>query len=84
MKKQAVRFLASLLLGLFIFQLASFRGQLSSQEYPSKKQISDYLSSFLSRSTQPLGLKEDQRLRRLLYQAPAKWVVRASSRHILN
>lgn len=84
MKKQAGRFLVYFVAGLFIFQLASFRGQLSSQEYPSKKQISDYLSSFLSRSTQPLGLKEDQRLRQLLYQAPAKWVVRASSRHILN
>lgn len=69
---------------LLIFQLTSFRGQLSSQEYPSKKQISDYLSSFLSRSTQPLGLKEDQRLRQLMYQGPAKWVVRASSRHLLN
>ncbi len=84
MKKKALRFLLLLILGLFIFQLINLRGKLSSQEYPSKKQISDYFSSFLSRSTQPLGLKEDQKIRQLLYQAPAKWVIRASSKHILN
>jgi hypothetical protein len=84
MKKRLERAFLAILVGLFIFQLASFRGQLSSQEYPAKRQISDYLSSFLSRSTQPLGLKEDQKLRQLLYQAPVKWVIRASPRHILN
>jgi len=84
MRKRLERGLLALLMGLLIFQLASFRGQLSSQEYPAKRQISDYLSSFLSRSTQPLGLKENQKLRKLLYQAPVKWVVRASPRHILN
>lgn len=44
----------------------------------------DYMSTFLSRTTSPLGLKEDQQLRQLLKQSRAKWAVRAGLRHILN
>lgn len=44
----------------------------------------DYMSTFLSRTTSPLGLKEDQELRQFLRQSRAKWAVRASLRHILN
>jgi len=44
----------------------------------------DYMSTFLSRTTNPLGLKEDQELRQLLRQSRAKWAVRAGLRHILN
>lgn len=84
MKKKVGRFLIYGLIALAIFQLSAFPSRLISQEYPSKKQISDYLSSFLARSTQPLGLKEDQRLRQLLFQAPIKWAIRSSVRHILN
>ncbi len=70
---------------LFFLLLTSLRpGPVTPQEYPTKKPISDYMSSFLSRSTQPLGLKEDQKLRQLLYQSTIKWVIRASPRHILN
>jgi hypothetical protein len=44
----------------------------------------DYMSTFLSRSTQPLGLKDAPEIRALLEQTPAKWAVRAAVRHILD
>lgn len=44
----------------------------------------DYMSTFLSRSTQPLGLKDAPEIRALLEQTPAKWAVRATARHILD
>jgi hypothetical protein len=44
----------------------------------------DYMSTFLSRNTSPLGLKENQGLRELLKQSKTKWAIRAGVRHILN
>ncbi|MGQ9801472.1 MAG: hypothetical protein ACUVRL_07410 [Candidatus Saccharicenans sp.] len=44
----------------------------------------DYMSTFLSRTTSPLGLKEDEELRRLLRQSKTSWALRAGIRHILN
>lgn len=44
----------------------------------------DYMSTFLSRTTSPLGLKEDKELRRLLRQSKTSWAYRAGIRHILN
>ncbi len=44
----------------------------------------DYMSTFLSRSTNPLGIKEDPAARRVLSQGPVPWAVRAGSRHILD
>jgi hypothetical protein len=44
----------------------------------------DYMSTFLSRSTRPLGLKEDPTARKVLAQGVVKWAIRAGSRHILN
>ncbi len=44
----------------------------------------DYMSTFLSRTTGPLGLKEDQEFRHLLKQSKVKWAIRAGVRHILN
>jgi hypothetical protein len=44
----------------------------------------DYMSTFLSRSTRPLGLKEDPTAREILAQGVVKWAIRAGSRHILN
>ncbi|MFO7733653.1 MAG: hypothetical protein R6X21_08390 [Candidatus Aminicenantes bacterium] len=43
----------------------------------------DYMST-LSRSTRPLGLKEDPTTRKILAQGVVKWAIRAGSRHILN
>jgi len=52
------------------------------QEVPKPKL--DYMSTFLSRTTAPLGLKEDQESLKLLRQSKAKWAVRAGYKHILN
>jgi hypothetical protein len=84
MKKTWPRRVKLLFLASSLLLLLGPRGSLSPQEYPPKRPISDYLSSFLSRSTQPLGLKEDQKLRQLLYQSTIKWVIRANPRHLLN
>lgn len=54
------------------------------QEYPVQKPKYDYMSSFLSRNTKPLGLKEDIALRKRLRQANIKWAIRAGTRHIFN
>ncbi|NIM90986.1 MAG: hypothetical protein GTO17_08565 [Candidatus Aminicenantes bacterium] len=57
---------------------------MSPQDYPVKKPRYDYMSTFLSRNTRPLGLKEDLTLKRLLNQHPMKWAIRAGERHILD
>lgn len=57
---------------------------LAVQEFPPQKPKYDYMSSFYSRNTRPLGLKEDVALRRLMRQPTIKWVVRARMGHILN
>lgn len=54
------------------------------QEYPAKKPKYDYWSSFFSRNTKPLGLKEDQALKNLQRQRSAKWAVRTGIKHILS
>ncbi len=61
--------------------------QESSQESPPQevqKPNYDYMSSFLSRSTNPLGLKEDPAARRMLAQGAVPWAIRAGSRHVLD
>ena len=57
---------------------------LTVQEFPSQKPKYDYMSSFYSRNTKPLGLKEDVALRKLMRQPGIKWAVRSGIRHILN
>ncbi len=44
----------------------------------------EYLSTLLSRNTDPVGLKENPELQRLLRQPAVKWAVRSTRRHILN
>ncbi len=44
----------------------------------------DYMSTFLSRNTNPLGLKENPELNKYLSQASIKWAVRSIERHLLN
>jgi len=44
----------------------------------------DYMSTILSRSTRPLGLKENVALNKFLNQPSIKWAVRAGERHILH
>jgi hypothetical protein len=61
--------------------------QTSSQEPPPRqvrKPSYDYMSGFLSRSTHPLGLKDDPMTRRMLSQGPVAWAIRSGSRHVLD
>ncbi len=64
------------------------KGTSGRQEDPPPPEVQkpryDYMSNFLSRSTRPLGLKEDPVARELLSQGPVKWAIRAGSRHVLN
>lgn len=53
------------------------------QEFQSRKPR-DYMSSFFSRDTKPLGLKEDAALKKFLRQSGIKWANRTGIRHILN
>lgn len=64
------------------------KGASARQEDPPPPEVQkpryDYMSNFLSRSTRPLGLKEDPIARELLSQGAVKWAIRAGSRHVLN
>lgn len=44
----------------------------------------DYMSTFLSRSTRPLGLRDDPATRKMLGQGPVSWALRAGQRNILD
>jgi len=57
-------------------------GTLSPQE--EQKSKNDYMSTLLSRNTEPLGLKEDPELQKLLNQPSIKWAVRSGRRQILH
>lgn len=62
-------------------------GQTTPQEPPPQKVQKpsyDYMDNFLSRSTHPLGLKDDPAARRMLSQGPVAWAIRAGSRHVLD
>lgn len=69
-------------LGLSRTLSASPASQATSQEVQKPKY--DYMSTFLSRSTQPLGLKEDPALKKMLDQGAVRWAIRAGSRHALD
>ena len=61
-----------------------FAKKASSHPQTVKKPKYDYMSTFLSRDTKPLGLKENMALRKFLKQSSIKWSIRAGERHILN
>lgn len=69
-----------------VFLLSAGRTQEETppQDIPVQKPKYDYLSTFLSRSTRPLGFKEDQAIRKLIRQPASKWAARAGVRHILH
>jgi len=54
------------------------------QNVPDKKPKYDYMSTFLNRSTNPLGLKIDPELEKLLKQPGIKWAIRVGSKHVLD
>jgi hypothetical protein len=61
--------------------------QAAAQEPPPQevqKPSYDYMGNVLSRSTHPLGLKEDPAARRMLGQGAVPWAIRAGSRHVLD
>ena len=67
--------------------IASNQGssRISGQESQDTKKLKyDYMSTFLSRDTNPLGLKENVALKKLLEQSSVRWAIRSSRRHILN
>jgi hypothetical protein len=60
----------------------------AAQEQPPPQDVRkpgyDYMSTFLSRNTKPMSLKEDPAVRRMLGQGPVSWAIRAGSRHVLD
>ena len=54
------------------------------QNVQDKKPKYDYMSTFLNRSTNPLGLKIDPELEKLLSKPGIKWAIRAGSKHVLD
>ncbi len=75
-----------LLAGIFALLLAAvpLSAPSNPQEYPANKPKYDYWSSFFSRNTKPLGLKEDQALKKLQRQRSAIWAVRTGIKHVLS
>lgn len=49
-----------------------------------QKPTYDYMSNFLSRSTRPLGLKDNPTLRAMLNQKAPRWALRAGIHHVLD
>ncbi len=80
--------LAVAALGLIAWtQTANPQPQPAAQEPPPReyqKPSNDYMTGFLSRSSHPLGLKEDPAVRRMLNQGSVAWAVRSGSRHVLD
>jgi hypothetical protein len=72
--------------GMGHYDFSGDHAAMTSDEIPqnTQKEKFDYMSSILSRNTQPLGLKENVTLRKLLNQTSIKWAMRSGGRHILN
>jgi len=89
---RARRILSGALAGAVLGLLAGSRtlspGPQTQTQEPPPREVQrpnyDYMSGFLSRSTHPLGLKDDPAARRMLGQGPAAWAVRSGSRHVLD
>jgi len=62
--------------------LSPLESQAAPQE--AQKPTYDYMSTFRSRSTRPLGLKEDPAMKKLLDQGAVRWAVRAGARQVLD
>lgn len=60
------------------------RTEILLQEQPAKKEKQDYMEKMLLRNADPLGLKEDLALKKLLKQPSIKWAIRAGKKHILE
>lgn len=71
---------------LFLILTAGLRPQALNPglQDPARKPPSDYMDTFLSRNTRPLGLRENKVLTRLMKQPSIAWAVRSAGRHILD
>jgi len=92
-QSKALCFIILLLLVSFLLSSQADKGFSSSgpfgketEAYPqaTKKPKEDYLSTFLSRDTKPLGLKENSTLQQFLNQRYITWVIRSEMRQILR
>ncbi len=90
-KKKRVFWAAAVFLGLLIGGLrlgGGFRPQDPDKKDTNPQQIQkpnmDYMSTYLSRSTRPLGLIDDPVVKEMLNQSSAKWAIRAGARHVLD
>jgi hypothetical protein len=66
------------------FSASSFYSVKPQADPQTSKPKYDYMSTFLSRDTEPLGLKENIALKRFLEQPSIKWAIRSGKKHILN
>lgn len=80
--------LAAAGLGLLLGPQTMRPGSQTTAQDPPPREVQkpsyNYMDSFLSRSANPLGLKDDPAARRMLGQGPVAWSVRAGSRHVLD
>ncbi|OGD14632.1 MAG: hypothetical protein A2V76_08390 [Candidatus Aminicenantes bacterium RBG_16_63_14] len=87
-KKALSGALAGAIFGLFLGSPAMRPGSRTAAQEPPPQEVQkpnyDYMSGFLSRSTNPLGLKDDPAARRMLGQGSVPWAIRAGSRHVLD
>jgi hypothetical protein len=87
-KRAVVGALAGAFLALSAGPLDMRSGPKTASQDPPPQEVQkpsyDYMSTFLSRSTHPLGLKEDPAARRMLSQGPVAWAIRAGARHVLD
>jgi len=80
--------LAGAVFGLLLGPQAMRPGPQATGQEPPPREVQkpsyDYMDGFLSRSTRPLGLKDDPAVRRMLGQGPVAWAIRSGSRHVLD
>ncbi len=80
--------LAAIAFSLLLGPQAGSPGPQTTAPEPPPKEVRkpsyDYMNGILSRSTHPLGLKDDPAARRMLGQGPVAWAIRAGSRHVLD
>jgi len=80
--------LAAACFGLLLGPQTMRPGSQTTAQDPPPREVQkpsyNYMDGFLSRGTNPLGLKDDPAARRMLGQGPVAWALRSGSRHILD
>ncbi len=80
--------LAGAVFGLLAAPRTMRPGPQTAEQDPPPREVQkpsyNYMDNFLSRSTRPLGLKDDPAARRMLGQGPVAWAIRSGSRHVLD